>query len=1061
MIESIRKILKGEPGISLLILPALLFLLSSCGPDSRKDIADFPISSFETELDYSTFLDPAAAYRSFPFYSLNDRLGEEEIAGQVRGFKEAGFGGFYLHARTGLLTGYMGEDWWKVMDAAVKAADESGIHAWFYDEYNWPSGYGGGLVPRKDPSYRAKCLARLHKDTSLPDGADILAEDDSYRYVEYTQQMGQDKFYGTSYVDLMNPEAVREFIKVSYLPYAERYNSPAGEGSFGIFTDEPHVHARYFDRNTPHAGVLSYSPYLAERYSQLCGNDLNDNLPALFEEKENWREVRWNYYRAKALQFEESFTKQISSFCAENENVFTGHYLGEDVVQKVRDRIGNAMLHYRNMQQPGMDHLGLTIKDRLITARSLSSSANQYDIPRRLSELFGISGQNMNFEDRKWIAGWHAILGVNHFCPHLTLYSMAGTRKRDYPPTFSYHQPYWPYNKSLEDYLGRISYAATVGRYDPQFLVLHPLESEYIKGREDGEFTSGLLQLTESMQAAHYDYDLGDEQILADTARIENGKLVVGAMAYPNVILPDMIGIRESTVDLLMVLAEQGGKLFNTGRFPEYVDGKENPGKLSKLREQVLDITTGKLHAELPRYVSPQVILEGERAGEVWTHVRRTERGALVLIYNTSHTDAIRFSIHGELLDDRVFLWEPSEARCYRIHPAETKGYEIEIPASSLVWLTAGEEPESADEIADYSIPAERNTLLKLDGPWQGKRLQPNAITLDFARYSVDGGNSYSEPEPVIGIMNRFRDEKKSGPLILSYPLHITDLPAKCNLVVENPGIYESILVNGNKVVFDAGKFYRDHHFSGADITDMLLPGVNEIVLSLDYIHPVPGAEVPEERYGTEIESLYLTGDFAVRGLDGETTMNSQRNRTGDFIHRPVYGFRAFTLIAERQEFEGDLTPEGYPFYAGEFELGYSFKLDPFQTDRKYFIEFPNTEAIVCRIELNGNPAGTLYWSPFRADVTPYMKAGENTLKITLVNSLRNLLGPHHHPGAELTRVGPNSFTGAGGFPEPGGDGDWYERRKEGEDLRLWTDTYYHIPFGFLDPVEITVTKEP
>lgn len=32
---------------------------------------------------------------------------------------------------------------------------------------------------------------------------------------------------------------------------------------------------------------------------------------------------------------------------------------------------------------------------------------------RRMSELFGVSGQNMSFEDQKWIANWHAVLGIN------------------------------------------------------------------------------------------------------------------------------------------------------------------------------------------------------------------------------------------------------------------------------------------------------------------------------------------------------------------------------------------------------------------------------------------------------------------------------------------------------------------------------------------------------------------------------------------------------------------------------------------------------------------------
>ncbi len=1038
-------------------MPVLLFFLYACSTDTRHASQQQAIPGFQEELEYSVFLDPPSGYRSFPFYSLNGRLDKHEISAQIKGFREAGLGGCYLHARTGLLTEYMGEDWWEVMDAAVKAAGKSGLHAWFYDEYNWPSGYAGGAVPAVGPEYRAKCLARLQRDTPLPEGSRVLAEDERYRYVEYTMQMGQPRFYGSCYVDLFNPEAVAEFIRQAYIPYAERYSVSKGGPGFGIFTDEPHIHARYFDRDTPHEGVLSYSPWVEERYNRTCGRELSVDLLLLFEEKDNWRQVRLDYYRAVALQFEESFSKQVSFFCARTENVFTGHYLGEDVLEKVRDRIGNAMLHYRNMQQPGMDHLGLTIRDRLITARSLSSAANQYGKARRLSEIFGISGQNMNFEDRKWIAGWHAILGVNHFCPHLTLYSMAGVRKRDYPPTFSYHQPYWKYNKAIEDYLGRISYATTVGRYDPQFLVIHPLESEYIKGKDDGNFSGGLLDLMEALQKAHYDYDLGDEQILADTARVEYGRLVVGAMAYANVILPDMIEIRGSTLELLMELSGQGGRLFNTGRFPVYLDGREAEERLAALRERVTDMEAGSLPVELPAYVKSPVMLDGDGAEKIWSHVRRTGQGYIVLLYNSSHTETIRVLFKSDRLAGGMLLWDPSAGKCYRLPDTGGEGCEIEVPSSSLVWLSDENAGKDLPGVLPYRLPPDRKTVLVLDGDWEGGRLQANAITLDFALYSTDGGKNFSEPEPVIGISSRFEAEAYSGPLTLKYPVQISVIPGSCRLVIEEPGIYRSVKVNGLDLAFADKDWWLDQGFRSTDITALLKEGDNEIELALDFIHAVPGSEIPEKRYGTEIESIYLTGDFGVEVSFPVMTMDSWRNATGDMIPRPVHGFAGFTLVAEGDVFGGDLTPEGYPFYAGEFEMLKRFSLDSVRQGADYFLEMPNTEAIACRVEVNGKSAGSLYWSPYRVEITPLLRTGENILKITLVNSLRNLLGPHHHPGAELTRVGPDSFTGAGGFPDPPGDRNWYDLRKKGEDLKLWTDTYYHIPFGFLEPVQITV----
>jgi hypothetical protein len=85
-------------------------------------------------------------------------------------------------------------------------------------------------------------------------------------------------------------------------------------------------------------------------------------------------------------------------------------------------------------------------------------------------------------------------------------------------------------------------------------------------------------------------------------------------------------------------------------------------------------------------------------------------------------------------------------------------------------------------------------------------------------------------------------------------------------------------------------------------------------------------------------------------------------------------------------------------------------------------------------------------------DIAGALREGENALKITLVNSLRNLLGPHHHADGELTEVGPVSFAGGSGWPSnTGGESDWFDLRP-GREPKFWRDDYHCIPFGFLSP---------
>ena len=54
---------------------------------------------------------PPAQYRPIPFWSWNDKLDPEELRRQIREMKKAGLGGFFMHARGGLQTAYLSDEW--------------------------------------------------------------------------------------------------------------------------------------------------------------------------------------------------------------------------------------------------------------------------------------------------------------------------------------------------------------------------------------------------------------------------------------------------------------------------------------------------------------------------------------------------------------------------------------------------------------------------------------------------------------------------------------------------------------------------------------------------------------------------------------------------------------------------------------------------------------------------------------------------------------------------------------------------------------------------------------
>ena len=359
-----------------------------------------------------------------------------------------------------------------------------------------------------------------------------------------------------------------------------------------------------------------------------------------------------------------------------------------------------------------------------------------------------------------------------------------------------------------------------------------------------------------------------------------------------------------------------------------------------------------------------------------------------------------------------------------------------------------------------YTLPEKKIPVAELTGKWEGKRLNDNAITLDFASYSTDQGKTFSKPEPVIGIFSRLNRDAYNGDLILSYPVNIDVVPQRAGIVVEQPEMYSSITLNGNPLNFDHSRFYIDHSFPVANASGMLKKGKNILSMELQFRHTVDTSRVASERYGTEIESIYLIGDFSVKAKKCTTTMDSQRNSDKELQPKSVHGMSDFFIDDEQKEFSGDLATEGYPFYAGAFELKKSFRIDKINPGERFYLDLPNCEAIAMVVSLNGTLLDTLCWSPFSAELTQAIHEGKNELSLTLVNSLRNLMGPHHQKRAEMTRVGPYSFTGAGGFPDPKGDSNWYDLRLTGKPTRLWTDTYYSIPFGFIETPEITKMTE-
>lgn len=488
------------------------------------------------------------AYRAIPFWSWNEKLNVDETRRQVKVMDEAGIGGYFMHARGGLLTEYMGDEWFDNVYAACDEGEKRGMRSWAYDENGWPSGFGDGRLLKLGEDFLLKALVYKRTEEYDGDPSKVILERDGYTYYYVVNDL---------YVDLLNPKVTERFIHEIYDTYAEK----CGNSIEGFFTDEPQL-----IRMPGFPWSVITAPEFKERY----GYDLIPNIPSLFFEVGNYMQVRFDYWKMTTDQFSKNFFKQIYDWCEEHGYKLTGHLVGEEVMDFIIPTNGAAMPHYEYFQIPGMDWLGRPISD-WNTCRALGSVCAQLGKKQVLSETFALTGHNVSHGELKRIYESQMVRGVNLLCPHLEGYSNRGIRKRDYPAAIYYQQPWWDDAKTFFDTVARIGMILGEGSYENDTLLIHPMSSawcmyngyveNYDRHKEIRKFDDRFLASMRALEDKHILFDFGDETIMERHAKVEDGCLVIGQMKYKRVIIPEHTVLFENTKRLIEEFKRAGGEI--------------------------------------------------------------------------------------------------------------------------------------------------------------------------------------------------------------------------------------------------------------------------------------------------------------------------------------------------------------------------------------------------------------------------------------------------------------------------------------------------------------------
>lgn len=926
------------------------------------------------------FLHPSNEYRAKPFWAWNGHLREEELKRQMNALKDMGFGGTFMHSRVGLETEYLGDEWFRLINACADYGKELGLENWIYDEDRWPSGSAGGIVT-KDKSLRMKHIrmrtgapgedadvigvfsCRLEKENiyDVQPVTDITQATGDVIWFEIITRPENSNYNGAAYLDTMSRKATEAFLNSTHKKYVQACGERIGTSIQGFFTDEPHRGELLVDvvrEGLDFSCIIPYTDDLFDRFQQDWGYDLRSHLPAIFfrENGEKVSQVKWHYCETLQRLFLENHIVPVSQWCKDHGIVYTGHMLHEDSLSAQALMTGSLMRCYEHMEYPGVDLLGNSNVNYNIV-KQVSSVAHQCGKKWILSEMYGASGWYMKLEDYKRIGDWQAILGINLRCPHLSWYTMAGECKRDFPASISFQSGWYKEYKYLEDYFARLAVFMSQGTPDRDVLVINSVESMWCsyysgwaqwlvtKDQACLEIENAYQALAQFLLSNNVEYDYGDEEMLSRLARVEGDSLIVGKVRYKKVIVPKMLTIRSSTLALLERFAAAGGSVVVYAELPRYVDAKPATVAIGNATmAAVLD------HRKL--------MVEDER---VLTSLRKTEDGLYyIMALNTDAENAISAPIR--LPCGNVQQWDPETGE---VTAVETSSKIFLQPGQMLLLCVGG---ESAEIPAEEALP-----YLRLQQTFDYTTDDHNVLVIDRVTCCFDGEEWHDD---VLKIDRKLRERLQLpvrggemfqpwytaaqtpvsyGEFALTYTFE-SHIACQALLATEATG---EIRVNGH-IVSLPEEWWIDPCFKKVPI--MLQKGRNVITVRDTFT---------QQR---NLEAIYILGEFGV--FDG------------------VIDTKPETIAL------GDITSQGFPHYSGKIK--YIFKQPVLQ---KSFLQLPNMGGAAA-IRVNGK---IVAWQPYRVQIDPCEQ-----IEVELSLTRRNTFGPLHQKPAVDVVCSPESFLTTG-----------------------------------------------
>jgi hypothetical protein len=982
------------------------------------------------------FADPPAEYRAVPLWVWNDEMEPARLKEQLRQYKEQGIGGTFVHPRPGLITEYLGDEWFDLWRLALDESKRLGLLCNIYDENSYPAGFAGGHVPSRAPDtsvqYVQAELIEATNDTLAASANTIAAfrverdeqgrvmaatriPEQAYRSVRgpiavfHLRRAGGSPWTGQfPYVDLTNPSTATIFLDTTYEAYRKRFGDDFGKTIKWGFDDEPLLATGGAYEGSKLSLPLSY--YTLAEFRKRNGYDLRDRMASLFWDVGDWQEVRFDYWQTLHDLWKENYLSPIFQWCERNNIQFTGHFMEHEWPYPWITPDDASLYPFLHM--PGIDMLeGAELRNKgkdphmLFTIRQLSSATRQLG-RRALCEAYGVSGWDSTFEHYKRMEDWLIVHGIDLINPHLSYVTIRGARKRDHPQSFSDVAAWWPYYRLHADHTARLCYIMAQGIAPNRVLILEPTTSGFVWARRGGE-TPELQQLKDTYDelnqffADHQvDFDLGDEYLIEWFGEVSGKQLVIGKAAYDLVVWPQkMINLRHQTLPVLQKYLEAGGEILALDEVAAYLDGRPSD-EVRRLQERFPNqwhrvANQQELLGEIQRHLPPRVTFDKDVPSGVAHRMETFQDGRVVHLFTNSTSAPV--SVKARLEGAGLEAWDTVSGSLSPVATQSPTAGQVEFtldlpPVGSRLYLVSNQ--PATVSVSSPRKPSRPQRLAASD--WKVSPASPNVLVMDYCDLNLKGksypdintwkanwliwqAHGFERPvwDNAVQFKRRFLDLPPFGTdsgFEATFHFRVAEAEALsgAELALECPELYK-VYVNGQLLDGAGGKPWLDPHLRSIAVEKLLRTGENTVRLVASPFN-----------IRLELENLYLRGNFAVAA-----------DRQG------------FSVRKAPPLQIGSWAKQGYPFYSDS--ALYETQVEVPKGAKQIRVQIPEWGGSVAEVLLDGKRIQLIGWQPYEcaAAVTP----GSHVVAVRVVANPRNLFGPFHNPEKLRMKAWPGAWV--------------------------------------------------